>query len=162
MCLMTGTRGTFASRAWHGCRGCRVRRPATSGARLLSETPEAQRKRRSAPENAEQALKVGKKQDVEFTVETLVGEMRLKPGRYVLQHRVDGSDHFVHFTEVAKAVPASGTGGGATKAHPGEVKCGLEPLEKKVKQTTVYMAEEGEARRVTKVLIRGENVAHVF
>lgn len=118
--------------------------------------------RASAPEKAEDMLKVGKQGDVEFAVETLVGEMRLNPGRYVLEHRVDGSDHFVHFTEVAKPVSPGAMGGGATKAHPGEVKCGLEPLEKKVKQTTVYTAKEGEARRVTKVLIRGENVAHVF
>ena len=118
--------------------------------------------RASAPEKAEQAVKVGKKQDIEFTVETLVGEMRLKPGRYVLQHRVDGSDHFVHFTEVTTAFPASGTGVGATMAHPGEVKCGLEALDEKVKQTAVYTTREGEARRVTKVLIRGENVAHTF
>jgi len=116
----------------------------------------------AAPEKAEHALKVGKKDDVEFTVETLVGEMRLKPGRYVLQHRVDGSDHFVHFTEVTKGIPVSGAGGGATKAHPGEVKCRIEPLDKKVSNTAVYTLKEGDTVRVTKVLIAGENVAHIF
>lgn len=116
----------------------------------------------AAPGKAEQALKVGKKQGVEFTVETLVGEMRLKPGRYVLQHRVDGSDHFVHFTEVTKGYGSSGDGAGAPKAHPGEVKCALEALDEKAKQSTIYTAQEGDARRVMKVVIRGENVAHIF
>lgn len=116
----------------------------------------------SAPEKAEQALKVGKKQDVEFNVETLVGEMRLKPGRYVLQHRVDGSDHFVHFTEVTKGYPPAGAFAGATKAHPGEVKCRIERLDKKVSSTKIFTLKEGDTVRVTKVLIAGENVAHIF
>ena len=113
--------------------------------------------RAPTPAKAERVLKVGKKDDVEFTVETLVGEMRLKPGRYVLQHRVVGGDHFVHFTEIDTA----GMGSGA-KGHPGEAKCQVEPLDRKVESTTVYTTREGEAQRVTKVLIRGENVAHVF
>lgn len=120
----------------------------------------------ATPEKAEQALKVGKKDDVKFSVETLVGEMRLAPGRYQLQHRVDGSDHFVHFTELTKGYGPSGQGGGAAKAHPGEVKCQLEPLEKKASRTEIHTrkegGKEGETERVTKVLISGENVAHVF
>jgi len=114
-----------------------------------------------APENAEQALKIGKKGDVEFRVQAVVGEMRLEPGRYQMQHRAEGDAHFVHFTEVSKGLP-SGGGGGVPKAHPGEVQCRLEPLDKKVSSTTIYTVTEGEARRVTKALIRGENVAHIF
>lgn len=111
----------------------------------------------------EQALKVGKKGDVEFTVRTAMGDMMLEPGRYQLQHRVDGSDHFVHFTEVTKDVPAhSKSGGGAVKAHPGEVKCRLEPLDEKASTTKIYRRLEGEGARLTKVVIRGENVAHEF
>lgn len=103
---------------------------------------------------AEKALKVGKKGDVKFDTETLVGDLRLKPGSYQVQHRMDGSDHFVHFTEVTKA--------GSTVGHPGEVKCRLEVLDHKASVTTVYTREEGASQRVTKVLIGGENVAHVF
>ena len=111
----------------------------------------------------EQALKVGKKDDVDFDVRTAVGDMTLEPGRYRLQHRVDGADHFVHFTEVTKDIPHhSGTGGGAAKAHPGEVKCRLEPLDKKASVTRVYRRVEGEGARVTRVIIRGENAAHLF
>ena len=118
----------------------------------------------SAATPQEQALEVGKKGDVEFRTETIVGDLRLTPGRYQVQHRVDGADHFVHFTELTKADPHPhwGSGGGATKAHPGEVKCRLEPLEKKVSTTTVHTTQEGDARRVTRLLVRGENVAHLF
>ena len=52
--------------------------------------------------------------------------MPLKAGRYQNQHRVDGADHFVHFTELTKGPPHLSGG------------------------------------RVTKVLSRGKNVAHVF
>lgn len=70
----------------------------------------------TAAAKGEQTLKVGKKDDVEFGVETAVGEMRLKPGRYQIQHRVDGADHFVHFTEVTKDVSAhSKSGGGVAR-----------------------------------------------
>ena len=111
----------------------------------------------------EQALKVGKKGDVEFTVRTAVGDMMLAPGRYQLQHRVDGSDHFVHFTELTKDVPPhSKSGGGAVKAHLGELKCRLEPLDKKASATRIYTRLEGDGARVTKVVVQGENAAHLF
>ena len=105
-------------------------------------------------EKGEKTIKVGKKGDVKFDVETLVGDLRLKPGRYQIQHRTDGPDHFVHFTEVTKT--------GSTVAHPGEVKCRLETLDDKVPFTAVYTRQEGASERVTKVLIGGENVAHLF
>ena len=105
-------------------------------------------------EKGEKAIKVGKKGDVKFDAETLVGDLRLKPGRYQIQHRTDGPDHFVHFTEVTKT--------GSTVAHPGEIKCRLETLDEKVPFTAVYTRQEGASERVTKVLIGGENVAHLF
>ncbi len=108
----------------------------------------------------EHALKVGKTGQVTFDKETKVGDMTLKPGRYKFQHRVEGSEHFVHFTEWTKPYP-SGSSGTPT-AHPGEAKCKLEPLSKKVSQTRIYTVDEGTARRLTKVEVGGENVAHLF
>lgn len=108
----------------------------------------------------EHALKVGKTGEVTFSKETKVGDMTLKPGRYKFQHRVEGDDHFVHFTEWTKPYPAGSTG--APKAHPGEMKCRIEPLSKKVSQTMVYTVDEGASQRLTKVEVGGENVAHVF
>ncbi len=110
----------------------------------------------------EQMIKVGKKGDITFDTPTKVGDLTLKPGRYFVQHRVEGSDHFVHFTEVTKPSGYSHTGGGAPKAHPGEVKCRLEPLGSKAPTTAVYLTNEDGGRRVTKIVIGGENVAHVF
>ena len=66
----------------------------------------------------------------------------------------------MHFTEWTKPYLPVGTG--APKAHPGETKCKIEPLSKKVSQTTVYTVDEGAFNRLTKVEVGGENVAHVF
>ncbi len=119
----------------------------------------------SAPSTAaehEHTLKVGKKGDVTFAKETKVGDLTLKPGRYFFQHRVDGEEHYVHFTEVTKPLGYSQAGGGVPKVHPGEVKCKLEPLSKKVESTTLYYDTEGGVNRLTKVEVAGENVTHVF
>lgn len=107
----------------------------------------------------EHTIKVGKTGEVRFDSEVRVGDMTLKPGRYKFQHRVEGSDHFVHFTEWTKQRLPEETG--TPKAHPGEVKCTLEPLNKKVSQTTIYSSTEG-GNHVIKVEVAGENVAHVF
>jgi hypothetical protein len=42
------------------------------------------------------------------------------------------------------------------------VKCRVEPLEGKASETTLHLLNEEGGQRLTKVLIRGENVAHVF
>ena len=110
----------------------------------------------------EQVLKVGKTGEIEFANETKVGNLTLKPGKYQFQHRVEGSDHFVHFTQVTKAGLYSGSGGGAPKAHPGEVKCKVEPLSKKISRTTIYSKKENGFYRVTRLEVRGENAAHLL
>ncbi len=110
----------------------------------------------------EQILKVGKTGEIEFRNETKVGNLTLKPGNYQFQHRVEGSDHFVHFTEVTKARPYTHTLGGIPKAHPGEVKCTVEPLNKKVDRTTIYSKKENGFYRVTRLEVRGENAAHLL
>lgn len=108
----------------------------------------------------EHEMKVGKKGETTFDKETMVGDLTLKPGRYTFQHRVEGDDHFVHFTEVTKGV---GYGGGsAPKSHPGEVKCRLETLPAKAGQTTLYYNDEGGVHRLTRIEVAGENVAHLF
>jgi len=110
----------------------------------------------------EHTLKVGKKGDITFDRETRVGDLTLKPGRYFFQHRTEGEDHFVHFTEVTKASPYSTAVGGAPKAHPGEVKCQLETLPSKLSRTTLFYNDEGGVRRLTRIEVAGENVAHLF
>ena len=108
---------------------------------------------------AEHAVKVGKTGEITFDKETKVGDLTLKPGRYQFQHRVEGSDHFVHFTEWTERHPRYP---GAPKAHPGETKCRLEPLDKKASLTRVRLETEAATQRVVKVEVAGENVAHLF
>lgn len=110
----------------------------------------------------EHALKVGKTGEVNFDKETKVGDMTLKPGRYKFDHRAVGSSHFVHFTEWTQKGTYTYRDLTAPKAHPGEVQCRVEELSKKVSQTTIYTTAEGNAERVTKVEVAGENVAHLF
>ena len=115
--------------------------PADSHAGMQPVQPQ-----KNAPAKDETVITVGKSGDVRFTVETLVGGTRLLPGMYLLQHRVHGADHVVHFE-------------GRTTAN---VRCRLERLDEKASVTQVHTAQEAGAVRVTNVLIRGENVAHLF
>jgi hypothetical protein len=112
----------------------------------------------------ETELKVGKTGEVTFAKETIVGQLTLKPGRYEFKHRVEGADHFVHFTEVTKPNPAYPTQptSGQPKAHPGEVQCKLEPLDKKASTTRLFLNDEGKTQRLVRAEVGGENVAHLF
>ncbi len=119
----------------------------------------------SAAAPREQELTVGKSDDVSFAKEVRVGEVTLKPGKYRVQHRVEGADHFVHFETLATATPSAhktATGMAVPAGEAGEVKCRIEPLGAKVQETTLHLLNEQGGKRLTRVLIRGENVAHVF
>lgn len=127
---------------------------------LAGRMPEA-----SVTAPREQELKVGKSDDVSFTKEVRVGEVTLKPGKYRLQHRVEGADHFVHFEALATTTPSAhktATGMAVPAGEAGEVKCRLEPLGARVQKTMLHLLNEDGGQRLTRVLIRGENIAHVF
>ena len=110
-------------------------------------------------EAQEQTLKIGKEGYVIFDVETKVGDLTLKPGNYTFEHRVANGEHFVLFTEVTRPRKA----GSVPVSHPGEVKCRLEPLDTKARQTIIiYAASDGGAQRITRIIVKGENVVHVF
>ena len=120
------------------------------------------------------ALSVGKTGEVTFTTETKIGDITLKPGRYYLDHRVEGTvqprrvaGHYIHFTQVTpeehqrrKAVRDAI--GGKPVAHPGEIECELEALKKTASKTTIFTTTENGVRRITRIEIAGENMAHVF
>ena len=109
----------------------------------------------------DQVIKAGKKADIQLSQETKVGDVILKPGHYQIQHRVSGSDHFVQFVQYKghKTINASGP---ADIVDAGEIKCSVEPLGKKANETAVTVNTAGGERRITRVEIRGDNVAHVF
>jgi len=106
----------------------------------------------SADQAPEQELKVGEKEEITLRVETIMGGVRLAPGPYRIQHRVEGADHFVRFTRLEKP-------GGE---DPPEIKCELEPLGEKAAKTTIFSRKEDDGVHVTRILIRGETAAHVF
>lgn len=110
----------------------------------------------------EQVLKVGKNGKIELSEETKVGELTLKPGPYKVQHRVAGSDHFIHFIELTKPIPYRSGSGDTPKSHPGEVMCKIEPLNEKIAETKVYLKKEDGMMRITRIEISGENVAHLL
>jgi hypothetical protein len=83
----------------------------------------------------EQVVKVGKKGEIMFSQDTQVGDLTLKAGHYQMQHRVDGTDHMIHFTELKGGHNPYYPSGPTGTAHPGEVKCRLEPMSAKAKQT---------------------------
>lgn len=98
----------------------------------------------------DQVLKVGKKGEITLSSETQVGDVLLKPGKYTLQHRVEGADHVLHFA------PQSG------KNPSADVRCTLEPLERKAPTTVMRLQNTGAAMRLIQVQIGGENVTHVL
>ena len=113
----------------------------------------------------EQVIKVGKKGDVTFNDPTQVGDITLPPGHYVFRHRVSGDDHFVKFVG-AKEMHHYGTSMTTTMqmgpTTSKEIKCTVEPLNQKVKQTAIYSDNSAGTRKVTRIEVAGENVAHVF
>ncbi len=112
-----------------------------------------------AAEHHEHSLKVGKKGEITLAQQTKAGDQLLKPGTYLVQHRVSGSDHFVRFVELKRA---------NTRFHPyternaGEIKCRVEPAAAPIKKTMVFIAHEDGGDRITQVVIKGEDVVHVF
>ena len=118
-------------------------------------------------------LAVGPKGEVTFTAETRIADITLKPGRYYIQHRVEGTvqprrvaGHYIHFTEVTpkehQRRQAVRDALEYTVAHPGEIQCDLEELGRKASKTTVFTTTEDGMRRITRIEIAGENVAHTF
>ena len=120
------------------------------------------------------ALSVGKTGEVTFTTETQIGGITLKPGRYFLDHRVEGTTtprkvvaHYIHFTEVTpeehqRRQAVRDAISGHPVAHPGEIECEVEALPKNAAATKVFTTTEDGIRRITRIEIAGENVAHIF
>ena len=109
---------------------------------------------------AEQTMEMGKKGEVSLSSETKIGDLTLPAGRYRVGHRVDGSNHFIHFENLTSGNPRFRTL--TVKGHPGEVPCTVESVGRKISQTALYTTQENGVARISKVEIAGENVAHLF
>lgn len=110
----------------------------------------------------QQVTKVGKKGDTLFTEPTQIGDVTLKPGHYRFQHRVEGNDHFVSFTELQMSQANHVTGSQIGTKKSGEINCRVEPLDKKLTKTAIYSDSSSGVKKVTRIEVKGENVAHVF
>lgn len=111
---------------------------------------------------AENVIKVGKKGDVVFSEPTQIGDITLKPGHYLFQHRVAGDEHFVKFTELMMSQGRHPSGMTTGAKDIGEIKCTVEPMKSKVTQTAIYSDTSGGVKKITRIEVAGENVAHVF
>ena len=105
----------------------------------------------AAPAIAENPMPpAGKRVTITLMSEAKIGALTLKPGEYVMEHQMKGAQHFVKF------YPVEGRG------ERGEVACKMEPLPKKVADTSIFTSEEGGVRHITRIEMRGEYFAHVF
>lgn len=104
--------------------------------------------------------KVRSKAEIWLPVRTRFSGFALPAGQYLLQHRIDGSNHLMAFVQLR--VGDSLSAPSMHKVMPVMVRCRLEQLARKASQTAFYSVAEGDANRAIKVEIKGENVAHVF
>ena len=109
----------------------------------------------------EHNMKVGKRGEISLGTETKVGDVTLEPGRYKFQHFTNGSDHSMRLREWTEDNPYSGSGA-MPRDNVAEVECRLERLNEKVRRTTARLIEEEGTRRLIRLEIAGENVAHIF
>lgn len=99
----------------------------------------------------EQKIHVGKTGDTTFSSEVKVGDISLPAGAYRFKHVVEGDDHVVTFTKIT------------TGKEVARVKCKMEPLGEKAKQTMIFTAPDANGKdAITQIVVAGENVKHVF
>lgn len=107
---------------------------------------------------AKQQIIVGKTGVFTLASATKVGDLTLQPGRYLLQHRQERSGghamHFVGFSPVYH--------GGIEASQRFEQKCKVESLPARAARTRIFLVKANGGERITRIEIKGENVAHVF
>lgn len=105
-------------------------------------------------------IKVGKRGTLVLTSTTRIAEVSLKSGAYQVRHVIEGEDHFMVFRRIGRP-------GGYGPMVPGKVvarvKCELRPLGRTAKRMEVHTAPNtaGEST-IQEILVKGENVRHVF
>lgn len=111
---------------------------------------------------APELLVVGKQGWVTFTVDTKLGSTLLKPGNYYLQHEARGDSHVMTFQRLGDPDIALQNSDLALDGPPVTAYCKVENLNARAKHTTILTAPAGAQRRITRIEVKGENVAHVF
>lgn len=113
-------------------------------------------------------IKTGIRDEITLSSVTKVGTLTLQPGQYILEHRMSHGKHAMHFVSF---IPYGGLPGHGRTYYPsgpmgisevGKQACELEPLKAKVEQTRIFLAEENGVKWISRIEIKGENVAHLF
>ena len=101
----------------------------------------------------EQTFKIAASGEVKFGEDVKFGDVLIKKGKYVLEHRIDGERHLIVLSAVTKAAATVSTYVAATETLAAKV-----PVKK-----SAFYATEGKDRilRVTVVQIAGENLDHL-
>lgn len=105
---------------------------------------------------------MGKKINTSVAPGTRIGDRSLRGGTYQVRctHR-DSDDHEMVLWRMVKSYPYASYASRGTNDIT-RVQCRWRVLPEKVKNTAVYSSEREGHRVITKILIRGENVEHVF
>ena len=104
--------------------------------------------------------KVEGKADIWLSSKTRFSGFALYPGQYRLEYRVDGSEHTINFIRLMTSNSHQPLG--KHRVMPVKVRCSIEPLPGKAKQTAFFAVAEGDASRAVKLEIKGERMAHIF
>jgi hypothetical protein len=104
-----------------------------------------------AAENV-QFMKNGKRAEVVLSATARVGDITLQPGRYRIQHLVEGDRHVMHFRFLD----------GVRQEYDAEVKCDVDPDGKSWPDTRVSYKSGTEPRTIGKIQIGGEKVIYLF
>jgi hypothetical protein len=112
---------------------------------------------------SEQSIQVGKTGYITLGHDTKIGDLVLKAAQYTIQFEpASGTGHVLAFQLLGDPDLALQYSDLAQVGTPVGVRCQLEKLAAPAKHTRVTITRDGNERRITRVEIKEENVAHVF
>lgn len=104
----------------------------------------------------------GKEGWVTLTKDTVIGDVVLKPGFYLVADETSGADHRVSFSKAGDPNLALQYSDKAFEGDPVVKSCSIRPQTDIIKKTKIVTVPDGAIQRITQVEIKGENVIHVF
>jgi hypothetical protein len=105
--------------------------------------------------------KAGKKREVILKESAKIGDTKLEPATYVVQHLLIDERHYVRLQKLveyrgAHLLPAF------KPVDAGLFQCKLEPVLSKFKRTELFIDQVGKDKYITKLEIKGEDAADIF
>ncbi|MGE5324593.1 MAG: hypothetical protein ACM3SW_17130 [Actinomycetota bacterium] len=113
--------------------------------------------------NTSSTVKVGHEADIRIARTVSIGGTVLTPGMYIIQHRVEGTEHFLHIQKSQLDPYIVGNG------YPqydlmdvANVKCKMEKAPGTISQTKLITKTRDGNTSVLELAIEGENVVHII